>query len=370
MTDHRKDIDTEFVKRIIEGMNEGHSWPSLKEMRENPTLRNLLRDENEINYLTGKFFKAIKSKIKLKCLAPTTPPCDKKSIRSHSIQRSNALSLLADNTNHIIMLKPAPTSEERPKSKAIRVGINNASIFEALCSKHDMEIFHEIDNKPIDTTNQKQLFLLSYRSIMKEYYSKKTQLEVTKQIAKTIYEDNDSTQEVQLVGVINAYDCYIGAFYLEKLKSIYDHAFNCNEYDKYFHFIVKQTKLFPFSAASLFTPFFDLNGNEIAKVRRDQPVPAMSIDVVPNIDKTTTVFCIPKHFLKQLYTLIQQIEDSETEYQLTQTIWEVALRYCETLVISPLFWQSLEKKHQKAIELFFDLTIYKWAPFLEEHKLF
>jgi hypothetical protein len=54
------------------------------------------------------------------------------------------------------------------------VGLNFASTFTGFCSNHDGQLFSPVENK-IFVTQQEQCFLLGYRAIARELYTKNGQ---------------------------------------------------------------------------------------------------------------------------------------------------------------------------------------------------
>ena len=103
-----------------------------------------------------------------KCFYPQEK-CAGKPIRAHSIQNSNTLDLLHTN-NHVYLIGPKFESNRKQVLDLRLVGRNEASTFLGLCEEHDRKLFEPIDKRPIDANNQEQLFLLAYRSMLKEYH--------------------------------------------------------------------------------------------------------------------------------------------------------------------------------------------------------
>ncbi len=60
---------------------------------------------------------------------------------------------------------------EAPEINFVRVGINKATTFTSLCSSHDNEIFRPIDVTSPDYTQERHLFLLAYRAVLREYHA-------------------------------------------------------------------------------------------------------------------------------------------------------------------------------------------------------
>ena len=51
------------------------------------------------------------------------------------------------------------------------VGRNDAITFTGSCSEHDRRIFEPIDKSPINVQDDEHLFLLAYRSVLRELYA-------------------------------------------------------------------------------------------------------------------------------------------------------------------------------------------------------
>lgn len=113
------------------------------------------------------FFKAQGASYK-RCLGPTMS-CGERVIRAHSIQNKRALELLQ--VNGKVMMMRGRTGKAGPKVDLELVGRNQASVFTGLCSEHDREIFLDIDTKPLDPNDRRQLFLMAYRSVTKELHT-------------------------------------------------------------------------------------------------------------------------------------------------------------------------------------------------------
>lgn len=114
------------------------------------------------------FFHRIKNASYRKCLWHSET-CKKKAIRAHSIQNSSALNHVSDD-GHVVMVC-CEIQEEGVLLDFKKTGRNTATTFCGLCSKHDAELFRPIDTSPIDITNPEHLFLLAYRSVLKEFHT-------------------------------------------------------------------------------------------------------------------------------------------------------------------------------------------------------
>ncbi len=95
--------------------------------------------------------------------------CDKPAIRAHSVQNARAMDLISE-ADHVYGLSGKLVDRE-PNAQFTRLSRNKASTFCGLCNSHDTEIFKQIDTRPIDLKDSEQLFLISYRSIIKELHA-------------------------------------------------------------------------------------------------------------------------------------------------------------------------------------------------------
>jgi hypothetical protein len=113
------------------------------------------------------FFEAQKRNFS-RCLPPTLA-CNEKPIRAHSIQNSRVIELIQGHGH--VMMPRYRIKNDKPMLELAKIGRNEASTFTGLCEKHDGEIFKVIDTKPLDVSNDEQLTLLAYRSVMREMHA-------------------------------------------------------------------------------------------------------------------------------------------------------------------------------------------------------
>jgi hypothetical protein len=103
-----------------------------------------------------------------KCLAPSMQ-CQNTPIQAHSIQNARVIDLLEEN-GHVMALAPR-FSQSGPDIRFRRAGRNEASAFPGFCNYHDTQIFEPLDKKPLDPTDQEQLFLLAFRGVSRELHA-------------------------------------------------------------------------------------------------------------------------------------------------------------------------------------------------------
>jgi hypothetical protein len=127
------------------------------------------------------------------CIYPVDPnetaACSKPTINAHSIQKSGKLTEIVEN-DHVFALDLRPQFDDPPKLPNFRLkGHNRATTFPGLCSEHDTKLFAPIDNSPIDLEDEEHVFLLTYRTVLKEAHGALT-LELKKGVRAWVLMQN------------------------------------------------------------------------------------------------------------------------------------------------------------------------------------
>ncbi|MBI5839929.1 MAG: hypothetical protein HZB19_07480 [Chloroflexi bacterium] len=236
---------------------------------------------NTDDFLKVSFFKNIKTTLK-RCWAPNGI-CHSKPIKAHSIQNSRVFEILSLN-GHVIMPKEKIIHKgEDLIVDFVEIGRNEASTFTGLCGKHDKELFSPIDDFEIDVSNNQQLFLIAYRSVLKKFHS----LALTARGTEKIYEDQvkvgRATRDLGDPSLNLMMNQYMLAWAAYRYKEIYDEAYLACQYD-----IVSHGK-FSFKHKKPTVAISALYWLEIAKPNSTQ-VPWIALNVFPTQTETYVVF--------------------------------------------------------------------------------
>jgi hypothetical protein len=167
-----------------------------------------------------------------RCLEPSES-CSLTPISAHSIQNANILDRLCFE-GHVIMPK-LKAQGGRMAVSFEPVGRNHATTFTGLCSKHDQAIFDPIDNGPIDAGSGEHLFLLAYRSVLRELHAAlsgaiKIQLGFQNKVDLALTRGDTPTREglVATEHLMNA--CDLWAY-----KGEYDAAYSTRDFHRIQH---------------------------------------------------------------------------------------------------------------------------------------
>jgi hypothetical protein len=181
--------------------------------------------------LKGQIFNLHKVSVN-RCFEPTEM-CPKPAIRAHSIQNSVILDQLSHH-GHVIMPK---LHSDRGKAAILfaMVGRSKATTFTGLCGEHDAWIFGPIDKNPISTRDEEHLFLLAYRSVLREVHAVatgavKNQLGYQEKVALGMIPGDvptgDGMRAVEFMA--NAYESYL-------YKRKFDAAYIAGQYNQVQH---------------------------------------------------------------------------------------------------------------------------------------
>ena len=134
-------------------------------------------DQNKVSYY--KTVEQLKKNFSWKeCLHPdaSKETCSPKIIRSHTVRRSADLKPLSEN-GHVYQMSVDVVSllNSGGVPNPIPIGINNASTFYGFCSHHDQTTFAPLETQEFASSPQ-QCFLLGFRALIKEIYTKKSSL--------------------------------------------------------------------------------------------------------------------------------------------------------------------------------------------------
>ena len=324
-------------------------------------------NEKNFNKMKGSFFESMKIE-STKCIEPTETCTETDLISSHSVQDSRILEELAQD-QHVIQIvfdtscvsKSTLSNRIEPTCKYDSVSIHKATTFIGLCNKHDTEIFLPIDKEELDMENEKHVFLLTYRAVMKELTASKKGAVMNQSMLSSkikLGESNDKNPIIESLISVNlfkrAYDCY-------QYKKLFDadylsHTYN-NIVSKYIIFDTAPT----FAVSAVFTPM-ELSTKE------DGPE-NICINIFPYKGKMYVLFSCRKEDECYMNLYIDDIMNANEAYQ-KYLISKLVLRNCENIAISPLYFETWSPEKKVAILDYFHKTMNSDLPDYENVNLY
>jgi hypothetical protein len=287
--------------------------------------------------------------------------CTAGAIRSHSIQNSRILDLLARN-GHV----KAPASKiDRERGPVISfedVGRNQATTFSGFCSEHDSAIFKPIEADAFQSTEPEHLFLVAYRAVARELLvlmdaACKIQGTYLKRVDLGI----DSGDEPGPAGM-TAVDYMLRSYRTYLYKCRFDEGLLAKRYDHVLHdvFTIAHERS-TIAVCSLFS----LDG----LFQNDDWVRVM-LNVLPaSGNNSTIVFSYLPEDATLVRPALSPILTSAGFYQ-KYLLSKLILNNCENFVIAPAHFDSWSKEKQEAITNYFCRTLFQGNLDIEDKHLY
>lgn len=282
-----------------------------------------------------------------RCLYPFHN-CENSPIKAHSIQNSTALQLLHEK-NHVLSIGSRFDKDGKPTLEYRIVGRNEASTFLGLCSTHDFELFKAID-QGLDLVNDEHLFLLAYRSILREIHASTTALLKSQALYQErikgglIPGEIESVEQGPLEAAIKAYGVHL-------FKESVDAELGRRNFSAMRHIVVSLEKQTPTIACNhMFVP--DAIGDTDDAMH-------LIVNVIPVTSQTTVVVfsCTSPQYEYVLQHLARCLTGDifSRKYEISKLL----LMKCENIYISPQYFRSWTEGKKQSILQFYGENIGK-----------
>lgn len=285
-----------------------------------------------------------------RCLAPFHE-CSKKVIKAHSIQNNKILKKMSVD-GHVIMLSIKQNLDIGPTMNFKNIGKNQATTFTGLCAEHDNEIFQLIDDNEFDFTEPKHLFLLAYRSVLKELHSKmKAAVDISKVCSEAFrlqLPNNQNTDLINKIVITKLAESY--SFY--RFKHYFDCIYKQKDYEQIKHEVIEiKHKNSIIAVSSIYSP---LNYLSTLETRLFPPI--IVLNVFPQESSTFVLFSYFKEHTTKIGHYIDVITAAKSGYK-NYLISKVILSNCENFILSPAHYETFDENKKTAIKEFFVKTI-------------
>ena len=186
-----------------------------------------------------------------------------------------------------------PTKGVDDKIRFEECGVTETSSFFGFCQKHDRDLFSCFEIEPF-VCSQKQLAMLYFRALSREYYAKLTQLESTVRMEE-IREIHSIPAEVQIEPsdekVFYKLSTNTAFREIDELKQRIDSILRTGDYQRIVSRVFEIESLFPVACAGLTNPDFDFEGRLIQDLSDlDFPSHVLSFSVIPQSNSSWVIF--------------------------------------------------------------------------------
>lgn len=294
-----------------------------------------------------------------RCLEPSEM-CEQTAIRAHSIQNSRVLDLLAQD-GHVIMLRLSHESDAHPSVGYQRIGRTKASAFTGLCSEHDGTLFKPIDEAPPDLSDPKHLFLIAYRSVLREAHTcfeaaYKMQAGYLKRVERgsSPRDEPDAAGMQATAWLCNAYDCYL-------YKRRFDQAYLNGDFGE---ILQKRLSLEDAPPSIAVSSVFSLDDMEWP-----DDVARVVLNVLPQRHGTDVVFSFLKADATAASQYLDRTWNAAGMYQ-KYLLSKLILQHCDNFVIAPTYFDRFSDIQKNAILEFFKSTLFQNRDAFEDKHLY
>lgn len=291
------------------------------------------------------------------CLEPTRT-CNRKAIKAHSIQNSIILEQLVEN-GHLIALMNGSGPTQWPRSEFTRIGRKQyPAIFYGLCGKHDDQIFAPIEKRSLDIQNREHLFLIAYRSILREMWAHHDEVATVKRAYDGALEtgNNDVEQIVRAKSILDFFEKAKADF--DSQKQMYDQIYIAEDYQAIVHRSFLFEKQLPTIAAS--------TGMTWSLNEKPDDKKYLVINVFPFEGNLYVIFSFRNYDADFFNPELDNYDELDMRHQLLElSSW---LLNCDSFVINPIHFQSWSVEKKRSIKEFRDGNMYA-HPMLDNIQL-
>lgn len=285
--------------------------------------------------------------------------CNGKIKKAHSLQKNGVLSLIEYEVNknkkvysflYPNMIGPFTLYGFKP------LGKKEASTFHGFCDFHDSKIFHPIENSEIDIDSDEHCFLLSYRSLAKEFHTKIESLKAYK--THKIFRENKAFQEDYIKGTELAIRDLI--IVKNKLNSMLKRK----AYGELEYFTYTLDCVIPIACATSITPDYSYNGVVLNKTDDiEDTYEVIILTIIPTKTSTNILFaCFPEDKRSILY--LDELGELPN-LKLENAITSILISEVENTFFSPYIWEQLTEREREFLMQEITLTIPQFQSFQE-----
>lgn len=288
------------------------------------------------------------------CMSPQEfhQDCSTKIIKAHTISKSSNLKKIATN-GHVYnfeknILKLDKNNGTFPIEK---IGINKASIFHGFCSKHDKELFSNIEDREM-MFSDKQIFLLAYRAIANELYLKHASSNLHTKLSNQ--KSKIPLENIPLYNhIVNTMEegTTLAIRDLEFLKKIYDSSLINEEFENqmnYYILIIDKVPEIVNSAGWI--PTIDFDNNELSDLnKKDIKYNTLTVNTIAYNNQGAIVFSWHKKLdCEDCLKFIKSLHNIDNEYK-SSAILKWLFECNENIFWSIEWWDTLNEKNKNIL---------------------
>ena len=287
------------------------------------------------------------------CSAPSTwrSQCSKQISKAHTVPKSGSLERIA-RAGHVYSFAPNVSSLSKNEGILVPelVGINRASTFTGFCSRHDDAIFAPLEKINFSCSSE-QCFLLAYRALTREAFTKAAALSLT-----SLRHNSDRGSPVIDQATIQTFNFFhetglrAGLRDIAHYKALYDEVLLSSRFVDVRAYIIEIDNAPPVMCSGGVFPEQDFEGTNLQDVADLRTTPdllnfaafhggisgAVVFAWLPESDRTC------QEFINSL--------DRVPDRDLTDSLLRFFFEFCENVHIQPDWWEHLPSSTRAAVQ--------------------
>jgi hypothetical protein len=286
------------------------------------------------------------------CLHPDNSQCKGDIIRAHVIQRNGGLSQIARD-GHVYHFEMNLLDPASPLLQAKKKGVSSATTFTGFCSYHDKETFKPIEDNPFQNNNLEHLFLLAYRGLCRELYTKKNIGVDSDPFFRTLDRGKTINEQKMIQQYLDWSEAMTkaGLEDLDHQKTLYDNALLAHDFSDVQYYAINIQNTPEIMCCGTDHLRVDFNGNVLQDINdpklKHVRLKMFSFSIIGTDSGGTIVFSWlgTNKLAEQLITSLHKL----SEQDIPHAIVRYAFEYFENIVFSPDWWENLDKNTQQKL---------------------
>ena len=296
-----------------------------------------------------KFREAFSAKT---CLAPEgwRSDCSKTFASAHTVPRAGSLRHIT-REGHVYSFMPSPENFKKHHGVCFPElrGVKRASTFNGFCSKHDDAIFAAIEKQHFSVTPE-QCFLLGYRALAREIYTKRAAASLT-DLRRNMDRGRplEAQMDIQTLNFLNEIGVAAGLSDNAYYKSIYDEILQAQDFAEVRYYVIEVEGAPDVMCSAAVSPEQDFNGlklQDIGDLTKTPDLLSFTSFFGGNAGAIVFVWTADSdRACERLIESLHAIDDSHVTAALLRLFFE----HSENVHMRPDWWEGLKEASRQAI---------------------
>lgn len=261
-------------------------------------------------------------------------------VRAHTLPRSGSLSAICVN-RHVYGFKTGEMPDENGIFPLKLIGVNEASTFTGFCQRHDTELFRPLETEPFTATKE-QLFLLAYRALSKEVYTKRFALRMQPllrkgDVGKSPLEQVVLQQQLHLW----AQQLRLSLRDLETTLRDYEQIYLSRDFDRMSAYLIFPDSHLDFAVSGGLFPEFDFSGHSLQNLAISHRLEMLTYSALPFQTGGVIAFVWDSARSESCVKFVLSLDKLAVE-DVPDALVRLSFEHFENTYADPRWWEGME----------------------------